>query len=131
MSDEDRRLFEQAVEKLSSASRSKIGRLKSEGRSRAIGGHRPGSTRLDRSTVEVQGSIDLHGQRRQEAEQMLRRFLAERERGEVVLVVHGKGSGALRDRVRQVVGRHPRVAESRVAPPRLGGGGALLVRLKR
>lgn len=135
MSEEDRRLFERAVEELDGASRSKVGRLKAEGRGskgRRTGrsGQRP-SSRLDRLRQAPEASIDLHGLRRREAELELRRFLADRPRGEVLLIVHGKGSGALRSRVHELVAQHPLVAESRRAPPRWGGAGALLVRLKR
>ena len=145
MSDEDRRLFEQAVEELGQASRSKIGRLKGHGlkgnglkapRSGAAGASKkPGvprpSARLDRKKIAPQASIDLHGLRRLDAARALRRFLEDRGRGEVVLIVHGKGSGALRRRVHELVAAHSRIAEWRQAPQRLGGEGALLARLKR
>lgn len=132
MSDEDRLLFEQAVEELDGASRSKIGRLKAKGRPAKGGSRAPRpSARLDRTRSAPQASIDLHGFRRRDAERALRRFLSDRARGEVLLIVHGKGSGTLRRHVHQLVAEHPRIAESRSAPPRLGGEGALLVRLKR
>ena len=135
MSDEDRRLFEQAVEELGRASRSKIGRLKGQakgsgGSSERPAGPRP-SARLDRQKVTPTASIDLHGLRRLDAGRSLRRFLKDGGRGEVLLVVHGKGSGALRRQVHELVAAHPRIAEWRRAPRRLGGEGAVLVRLKR
>lgn len=132
MSEEDRLLFEQAVEKLSDASRSRIGRLKQQGTSpkSLVRRSRP-SARLDRLNSAPEASIDLHGLRRLDAERALQRFLSDRRRGEVVLVVHGKGSGKLREHVNQLIAEHPRIAESRRAPQRLGGEGALLVRLKR
>lgn len=47
-----------------------------------------------------------------------------------VRIVHGKGTGAQRQRIRQILAQHPQVAEFRDAPPNAGGWGATVVTLK-
>ena len=47
-----------------------------------------------------------------------------------VRIVHGKGTGALRERVHAILRRHPRVAAFGAAPAGGGGWGATLVRLR-
>ncbi len=46
-------------------------------------------------------------------------------------IVHGKGTGALRERVHALLRRDPRVASFRLAGEDAGGWGATLVELKR
>ena len=45
-------------------------------------------------------------------------------------IVHGHGTGKLRDAVREFFRRHPLVAEVAQAPDNQGGGGATIVTLK-
>lgn len=77
--------------------------------------------------------LDLHGLVVLDASKVLLDFLQrELERGsKLVLVIHGKGSGALRDMVWSLVERHPAVLDFQVPSAKLGGGGALLIRLNR
>ena len=44
-------------------------------------------------------------------------------------VVHGKGTGALRKRVEEILGRDPRIERFRIGNPGEGGGGVTVVRL--
>ena len=45
-------------------------------------------------------------------------------------IIHGKGTGALRNAVQGLLAHDPRVAAHRLAPPREGGAGVTLVELK-
>lgn len=79
------------------------------------------------------GSIDLHGMVEQDAVRALLDFIKqEKVRGsKTLLVVHGKGTGILRNAVWAVLERHPMVNDFKVAPSRFGGEGALIVRINR
>lgn len=92
------------------------------------------------ATTSPRARLDLHGMSANEAERAVVRFVREQRRaGErVVAVVHGKGKhsegglGVLQDRVLHALtkgGAGPFVLAFASAPPRLGGTGALLVRL--
>jgi len=48
-----------------------------------------------------------------------------------IRLIHGKGKGILRSRIREIVKRHPLVQSYKPAPPEAGGWGALLVNLKK
>lgn len=48
-----------------------------------------------------------------------------------VRVVHGKGTGRLRQWVMRILERHPRVAAFHPAPPEAGGWGAMVVSLQQ
>jgi hypothetical protein len=72
-----------------------------------------------------QGRLDLHGRTKAAAEAELRAFLAAaRARGNLVVkVIHGHGSGALREHVRQVLDAMPdAVADYGPLPPHEGAG---------
>ncbi|MEI6246744.1 MAG: Smr/MutS family protein [Acidobacteriota bacterium] len=45
-------------------------------------------------------------------------------------IVHGHGTGKLRDAVREYFRKHPLVADVSAAPDNQGGGGATIVSLK-
>jgi DNA-nicking Smr family endonuclease len=47
-----------------------------------------------------------------------------------VRVIHGRGQGVQRRRVREVLSGHPLVVELREATPERGGSGATIVRLR-
>lgn len=47
-----------------------------------------------------------------------------------VRIIHGKGTGTLKKRVRAILARHPLVAGFSEAPAGAGGWGATLVKLK-
>ncbi len=80
----------------------------------------------------VDGVLDLHGFKRGAALVRLDEFiggnwLRKRHR---LRVIHGKGSGVLRDAVREFLQHDDRVQSCQQAPIRLGGSGALIVTLK-
>jgi DNA-nicking Smr family endonuclease len=77
------------------------------------------------------GVLDLHAFHPRDVKELLGDFLdACRARGLAeVRVIHGKGTGALRETVHALLGRDPRVASFRLAGEDAGGWGATLVRL--
>lgn len=106
--------------------------------------------KLDTGKLAVEGRLDLHGMKQREAHAALRRFLksAQAKGHRHVLVITGKGAdrtasrsfyeeaerGVLRQAVPQwlrLPDLAPIVVEFSVAPRRLGGEGALYVRLRR
>jgi len=77
------------------------------------------------------GRLDLHGRTKAEAEVALREFIAAaRARGLlVVAVIHGHGSGVLREHVRKLLdGMTDAVADYGPLPPREGAGVKLRLR---
>jgi DNA-nicking Smr family endonuclease len=93
--------------------------------------------KLRRGVWVVQGQIDLHGLRRDQAREALADFLAEamRQGWRCVRVVHGKGHGSpgrqpvLKDKVRHwLAQRHAVLAFTQARGPD-GGAGALIVLL--
>jgi DNA-nicking Smr family endonuclease len=95
--------------------------------------------RLKRGRVELDQTLDLHGQTQERAHQQLRSFIADAHaRGSrCVLVVTGKGletGGTLRHMVPRWLNEEPnraRVLAFSPAQPRHGGGGALYVLIRR
>jgi DNA-nicking Smr family endonuclease len=108
------------------------------------------SRQLEKGRIEVEAKLDLHGMRQRDAHTALRRFLksAQAKNYRHVLVITGKGAtqeaaksfyeeeprGVLRQAVPQWLS-DPEFASIVVsfsqAPRRLGGEGALYVRLRR
>ena len=82
--------------------------------------------------VPIEDSIDLHGFAPRDIPSVVEAYLeAAREKGfSEVRLIHGKGTGFQRQRVRQVLESHPAVAEFRDAPSTRGGWGATLVWLR-
>lgn len=77
--------------------------------------------------------IDLHGLIADEALFRLEGFLNDAFMAGLirVRVVHGKGTGVLRQAVRQMLKEHPLVEAYFPAVPREGGGGVTIVVLSR
>ncbi len=75
--------------------------------------------------------LDLHTFRPAEIADLLDDYFAECQRLGIhaVRLIHGKGSGILRERVHGLLRRDPRVVSFRLAPPEAGGWGATLVDL--
>jgi hypothetical protein len=88
----------------------------------------PGDTVL----LPVEDSLDLHSFPPASVPQVVEDYLqAAHARGlREVRLIHGRGIGVQRERVRSLLARHPRVASFRDAPPELGGWGATVAYLK-
>jgi DNA mismatch repair protein MutS2 len=84
--------------------------------------------RLERAR-SVASSLDLRGARVEEALEALARYLDDASLAGLAsaTIIHGLGTGALRDAVREVVGAHPLVRSSRPGERGEGGDGATIV----
>jgi DNA mismatch repair protein MutS2 len=93
----------------------------------------PRSTRpvIGGSASAVSLQLDLRGARAEEALEVLDRYLNDAAVAGVdrLRIVHGKGTGALRTAVREVLSRHPLVRAHEPAGAAEGGDGATIVRL--
>ena len=80
----------------------------------------------------ITGTLDLHLFQPKEVGDLLPEYLAEcRKRGILqVRIIHGKGTGQLRERVHAILRRLPGVASFGLAPEGMGGWGATLVEMK-
>ncbi len=105
--------------------------------------HRPGVgpdvvTRLRRGHWSIQGELDLHGLRRDEAREQLAAFMREAARRgwRCLRVVHGKGNGSpgrqpvLKAKVQRWLGQSAEVLAFTQASGPMGGAGALIVLLR-
>ena len=105
--------------------------------------HRPGVgpdvvLRLRRGHWAIQGELDLHGMRRDEARDHLAEFLREAARRgwRCLRVVHGKGHGSpgrepvLKAKVQRWLGQKAQVLAFTQASAPMGGAGALIVLLR-
>jgi DNA mismatch repair protein MutS2 len=83
------------------------------------------------SATSVPLQLDLRGARAEEALAVLDRYLNDAAVAgiERLRIVHGKGTGALRTAVREMLATHPLVREQAPAGPSEGGDGATIVRL--
>jgi DNA mismatch repair protein MutS2 len=74
-------------------------------------------------------TVDLRGERVDDGLVKLDRFLDDcvMEEREVVFVIHGHGTGAMKAAVRQHLGAHPSVAKTRAGTLREGGDGVTVV----
>lgn len=82
--------------------------------------------------VEISEELDLHHFQPREVGSLVPEYLeAAQAAGFVrVRVVHGKGTGVLRERVHAILRRHPAVASFALADERRGGWGATVVELR-
>lgn len=83
--------------------------------------------------LPITGELDLHTFRPSEVGSLLEDYFAECARAGIfsVRVVHGKGTGTLRETVHALLRRSPRVASSRLGDETSGGWGATIVTLRR
>lgn len=79
----------------------------------------------------VESQLDLRGLTTEEARYRLDQYLSDAymEGLQTVRIVHGKGTGAVRQAVRELLADHPLVSGHETAEPREGGEGATIVRL--
>ena len=88
--------------------------------------------KLRRGQLAIQAGIDLHGLTREQAaatvDEFLLRCLARGQR--CVRIVHGKGTGVLKSKLRKWLPQRDEVLAYCEAPAHDGGSGALLVLLK-
>ena len=82
--------------------------------------------------LPITGELDLHTFAPSDLGDLLPAYLEEcRKRGiGVVRIVHGKGTGTLRETVHALLRRSPLVADFRLGDEHTGGWGATLVTLK-
>ena len=93
----------------------------------------PGAADHDQPVrIPISGELDLHTFRPQDIPSLLDSYLAEcvRTGRHDVRIVHGKGTGSLRETVHSWLRRSPKVAGFRLGDERTGGWGATVVTLK-
>jgi DNA mismatch repair protein MutS2 len=85
------------------------------------------------AAAPVSIELDLRGFRAAEVEEMLDRYLENAYRSGLpfVRIIHGKGTGALRQVVRDILNNHPSVASHQLAPRKQGGDGATVATLRQ
>jgi DNA-nicking Smr family endonuclease len=83
--------------------------------------------------VPIDGILDLHTFNPRELPFLMDDYLAAcREKGIfTVRIIHGKGTGVQKARVRSLLAKHPLVLRFKDAPEGAGGWGATLVELIR
>jgi DNA mismatch repair protein MutS2 len=89
----------------------------------------PSPARERRPRVEPKSEVHLRGMRVDEVERELVPYLDAAIVADLprFRIVHGKGTGALRERVRQILASDPRVARYRSGDPGEGGSGVTIV----
>jgi DNA mismatch repair protein MutS2 len=82
---------------------------------------------------EARHQVDLRGLRVDEMEAELVRALDGALVGDLpeLRIIHGKGTGALRQRVGELLEADPRVSDFRMGEPKEGGAGVTVARLRR
>ena len=83
--------------------------------------------------IPIEDILDLHTFNPKEIPGLLSDYFVACIDAEIyaVRIVHGKGQGILRERVRSILKNHELVESFRNAPPEAGGWGATLVDLKQ
>ncbi len=82
--------------------------------------------------LPIEDSIDLHAFAPKDVPEVVAAYLeAAREAGfEEVRIIHGRGKGVQKERVRQLLARNEHVVHFEEATPDRGGFGATVVQLK-
>jgi DNA mismatch repair protein MutS2 len=110
--------------------RQPVGALERLGRARHEDTPRP--IVMPAASGSVNLELDLRGYRAAEIEAMLDEYLEHAYRAGMpfVRIIHGKGTGALRKVVKDVLSSHPAVASHEIAPANQGGDGATVALLR-
>jgi len=82
--------------------------------------------------MPVDGVLDLHTFQPKDVKNLVPDYIAEcRSQGILqVRIIHGKGTGALRETVHALLARMPEVVSFKLAEEQAGGWGATIIRLK-
>jgi len=83
--------------------------------------------------LPINGVLDLHTFRPADVKDLVPDYLDECRKREIfqVRIIHGKGTGALRETVHALLRRTPGVVSFGLAPGNAGGWGATTVELER
>ena len=110
--------------------RQPLAALERLGRAKADSSQRVVYTPAAAAPVSIE--LDLRGYRAAEVEEMLDQYLENAYRSGLpfVRIIHGKGTGALRQVVRDILNNHPAVAGHQLAPREQGGDGATVATLR-
>ena len=81
--------------------------------------------------IPIEDVLDLHTFRPRDVPALLDDYIAECRRAGIysLRIIHGKGTGVQKKRVRELLEKNPAVASFQDAPPEAGGWGATLVEL--
>ncbi|MBP6842305.1 MAG: Smr/MutS family protein [Kofleriaceae bacterium] len=95
-------------------------------------GSEAGTDPEDAVAVPITDELDLHHFQPREIGSLVPEYLEAAQAAGFarVRVVHGKGTGVLRERVHAILRRHPAVASFALADERRGGWGATVVELR-
>jgi dsDNA-specific endonuclease/ATPase MutS2 len=91
------------------------------------------STSDEPARLPITGVLDLHTFRPAEVKDLVPDYLEECLARKIfqVRIIHGKGTGTLRETVHAILRRHPKVARFSLADETVGGWGATIVDLRR
>lgn len=83
--------------------------------------------------LEINGVLDLHPFRPKDVKPLLSEYFAACREKQIyeVLIIHGKGTGALRKTVQSILDKHPDVVARKSAEEKDGGWGATWAILRR
>jgi DNA mismatch repair protein MutS2 len=93
----------------------------------------PGKTTTTAPVVAIRTStntVDIRGQRVANAESEIERGIGRAYQSGIMWVIHGKGTGKLREGVHEFLTHHPQVARFELAGEKDGGGGVTIAYLK-
>ena len=93
----------------------------------------PPSTPIVKPPILVrtsQNTVDIRGNRVMEAESALEKAISQATQSGILWVIHGKGTGKLRQGVHEFLGQHPQVERFEIAPQNEGGSGVTIAYLK-